>query len=68
LTRERARRVRLVPESSGEDVRLSTVIGEFDPRRNRDTFVPCGDRDDAVHPVRAAKRIERAFRAAFARR
>ena len=26
----------LVPKSSGEDARLSTVIGEFDPRRDRD--------------------------------
>jgi hypothetical protein len=25
----------LVPKSSGEDARLSTAIGEFDPRRDR---------------------------------
>lgn len=29
-------RARLVPESSGEDARLSTAIGEFDPRRDRE--------------------------------
>lgn len=28
-------RAHLVPKSSGEDARLSTAIGEFDPRRDR---------------------------------
>jgi hypothetical protein len=34
-TRARDVRARLVPYSSGEDARLSTALGEFDPRRNR---------------------------------
>jgi hypothetical protein len=31
----RPERADLVPKSSGEDARLSTAIGEFDPRRDR---------------------------------
>jgi hypothetical protein len=34
-TGARPRRAHLVPKSSGEDARLSTAIGEFDPRRDR---------------------------------